>query len=106
MLGIHTGTCRVGGTLTVAGVVTTCGTLVRIPLVELTVVTTVLGNTCRTSVQAGTVTLITVSIATTVLALLGVEPGVVGASKDIVTNTLHGTSGTSRYTTTVLTSTR
>ena len=92
-------------TSTVTGVVTTTGTLLGIPLVELTVGTTVLRNAIRTGVRIRG-TLVTVTVATTILTLLGVNPTVVLAGEDIIADTLGRTIRTGSNTLTVLTNAR
>ena len=90
---------------TVACVVTSTGTLLGIPLVELAVGTTVLRNTIRTGVRVRG-TLVTVTIATTILTLLGVHPTVVLAGEDIIADTLGRTIRTRSNTLAVLANTR
>ena len=105
-LGIHTSTVSRSGTLTVVGVVATSGTLVGIPFVELTIVATVACGSTRTSILAGAGTFVTVSIAATILTVLGEHPAVAVTDKDIVANTLQGPIGTGSVALTVATNAR
>ncbi len=105
LLGINTSTLTgsLAVTLAVAGVVTTAGASDGIPLVELAVVTTVTGFSVATGVQAGAITLVAVSIATSVLTLLCIHPSVRLAGKDIITNTSDGILRTGGHTLAILT---
>ena len=61
------------------------------------------GLAVATGVQAGTVTLVAVAVATAILTLFRINPSVRLAGKDIVTNTSDCILSTSSYTLTILT---
>ncbi len=101
VLGVHTGMVTGLRALTVTCVVTTRGTVEREPLQEHTVASTVFGHRSRTLV--GSIrTLVAVAIGTTILTLFRVDPGVVGANKHIIADTLQSTVGTGHHTLTIL----
>ncbi len=90
-------------TLAVVSVVTTARTSDGVPLVELTVVTTVTSFSIRTFIETGAITLVAVAITTSILTVLREQPLVVVANKDIVANTLQSTVGTGHNTLALLT---
>ncbi len=88
-------------TATIAGVITTTGTLLRIPLVELAVRAAMFGRAVLTHIRVRR-TLVAIPIRTTILTLLGIQPVVVLADKHIVAHTLDVAVGASLDTLTVL----